>query len=69
MDAATTVILSVYGASILGFYLRRIENRLDILEATMNRGFEHIGEKFERTDARLSNHGERISALEVRNLD
>ena len=72
MDGATAVILSVYGASILsilGFYLRRIENRLDTLEATMNRGFERIGEKFERTDARLSNHGERISALEVRNLD
>ena len=65
-------MLGVYGASIvsiLGFYLRRIERRLDTLEAAMNRVFERIGEKFERTDARQSNHGERISTLEGRNLD
>ena len=100
MDVATTAILSVYGASILGilgFYLRRFENRLDSLEATMIRGFEtvdrrfeavdrrfeavdrrfeavdkrfdRIDDKFERLNDKQGNHGERISALEVRNLD
>ena len=86
MDAATTVILSVYGASILsllGFYLRRLEHRLDSLEAAMIRGFEAVDkrfeavdkrfdrfdQKFERLDDKQSNHGERISAMEVRNFD
>lgn len=58
-------MLSVYGASIvsiLGFYLRRIEHRLDSLEVSLNRSTE-------RTDDRLNNHGERISTLEGRNLD
>ena len=65
MDVTTTVMLSVYGASvvsILGFYLRRIEHRLDSLEVSLNRSTE-------RTDDRLNNHGERISTLEGRNLD
>ena len=65
-------MLSVYGASIisiLGFYLRRIEHRLDTLETNMARGFERIGEKFERTDDKVNSHGERISTLEGRNLD
>lgn len=57
-------MLSVYGASIvsiLGFYLRRIEHRLDSLEAILNRSME-------RTDDSLRNYGERISTLEGRNL-
>ncbi|WP_419845728.1 hypothetical protein [Candidatus Poriferisocius sp.] len=65
MDVTTTVMLSVYGASIvsiLGFYLRRIEHRLDSLEAILNRSME-------RTDDSLRNHGERISTLEGRTLD
>ncbi len=58
-------MLSVYGASIvsiLGFYLRRIEHRLDSLEANLNRYIE-------RTDDRLNSHGERISTVEGRTLD
>ncbi len=58
-------MLSVYGASIvsiLGFYLRRIEHRLDSLEASLNRYIE-------RTDDRLNSHGERISTVEGRTLD
>ena len=58
-------MLSVYGASIvsiLGFYLRRIEHRLDSLEVSLNRSTE-------RTDDRPNNHGERNSTLEGRNLD
>ncbi len=58
-------MLSVYGASIvsiLGFYLRRIEHRLDSLEARLNRSTE-------RTNDRLKDDGERISTLEGRNRD
>ncbi|WP_419850408.1 hypothetical protein [Candidatus Poriferisocius sp.] len=65
MDVTTTVMLSVYGASIvsiLGFYLRRIEHRLDSLEARLNRSTE-------RTNDRLKDDGERISTLEGRNRD
>ena len=67
MDVSSTVILSVYGASVLsivGFYLRRFERRLDSLEANMIRSLERIDNRFERTDDRLNNHGERISTLE-----
>ena len=65
MDVTTTVMLNVYGASIvsvLGFYLRRIEHRLDSLEVSLNRSIE-------RADDRLNGHGERISTLEGRSLD
>ena len=72
MDVTTTVMLSVYGASIVsivGFYLRRIEQRLDSLEASLNRSIERIDNKFERTDDRLNSYGERISTVEGRTLD
>lgn len=62
MDVTTTVMLSVYGASIVsvvGFYHRRLERRFDRLEDFLNRYIE-------RTDDRLNNHGERISTLEGR---
>ncbi len=65
-------MLSVYGASIVsivGFYLRRIEQRLDSLEASLNRSIERIDNKFERTDDRLNSYGERISTVEGRTLD
>lgn len=65
-------MLSVYGASIVsivGFYLRRIEQRLDSLEASLNRSIERLDNKFERTDDRLNSYGERISTVEGRNLD
>lgn len=72
MDVTTTVMLSVYGASIvsiLGFYMRRFEQRFDRLEASLNRAIERYDNKFERNDDRLSSHGERISTLEGRSLD
>ncbi|MCQ3812379.1 MAG: hypothetical protein KTV68_17710 [Acidimicrobiia bacterium] len=72
MDVSSTVILSVYGASVLsivGFYLRRFERRLDSLEANMIRSLERIDNRFERTDDRLNNHGERISTLEGQILE
>lgn len=65
-------MLSVYGASIVsivGFYLRRIEQRLDSLEASLNRSIERLDNKFERTDDRLNSYGERISTVEGRTLD
>lgn len=58
-------MLSVYGASIvsiLGFHMRRMEQRFDRLEAFLNRYIE-------RTDDRLNSHGERISTLEGQILD
>lgn len=72
MDVATTVMLSVYGASIVsvvGFYMRRIEQRIDKLESYLASVIERYDNKFERTDDRLHNHGERISTLEGRSLD
>ena len=69
MDVTTTVMLSVYGASIVsvvGFFLRRIEHRIDAFEANVNRALERIDNKFEGVNSRLSNHGERISTLEGR---
>ncbi|MDE0605124.1 MAG: hypothetical protein OXI18_12035 [bacterium] len=72
MDVTTTVMLSVYGASIvsiLGFYHRRLEQRFDRIEAYLASVIECYDNKFERTDDRLHNHGERISTVEGRNLD
>ena len=69
MDVTTTVMLSVYGASIvsiLGFYHRRLEQRFDRLENYLASVIERYDNKFERTDDRLHNHGERISTLEGR---
>ena len=72
MDVTTTVMLSVYGAgivSVVGFYMRRIEQRIDRLESYLASVIERYDNKFDRTDDRLNNHGERISTLEGRSSD
>ncbi|WP_420637436.1 hypothetical protein [Candidatus Poriferisocius sp.] len=76
MDVATNIILSILGTGFLGLFalhLRRLEHRLDTLEATMHRGFEAVDRKleridaqFERIDSTLSFHGERLAGLESR---
>lgn len=72
MDVATTVMLSVYGASlvsVIGFYSRRLEQRMDRIEAYLASVIERYDKKNERTDDRLHNHGERISTLEGQILE
>lgn len=72
MDVTTTVMLSVYGASlvsILGIHQRRMEQRFERLETYLASVIERYDNKLERTDDRLHNHGERISTLEGRSSD